>query len=84
MIHLTDTDVHQECSIEIGTRFWEDYKGLTMCGFGKVSKCWEVVECLGDDLFLCKQIYNNAVSAINKEYREPVHISTIIESFTTN
>lgn len=80
MIHLTDTDVNQECQIEIGTRFWETYQGLTMSGRGEVSKCWEVVECLSEDRYLCKQIYNNAVPAINKEYREPVHISTIIES----
>lgn len=80
MIHLTDAEVMQESRIEIGTRFWETYQGLTMSGRGEVSKCWEVVECLGDDRYLCKQVYNNTVSAINKEYRQPVHISTIIES----
>jgi hypothetical protein len=74
---LTDTDAAQENAIEPGTQFWETYKGLTMSGFGKVSKCWEVVEHVGEDWFICKLIDDNTVLAVNRNFTQQIHINAI-------
>jgi hypothetical protein len=74
---LTDADAIQENAIEPGTRFWETYKGLTMSGFGNVSKCWEVIEYVGEDRFSCKLIDDNTVLALNQNFIQPIHINAI-------
>lgn len=79
MVHLTDKDIIQEPenSVPIGTEFWESYEGLTMGGFGKVSKCWQVDEYLMSGYFSCRLISSNTVATVNPNYKKPFHINTI-------
>lgn len=65
--------------LPIGTKFYEEYKGLTMSGFGKVVECWEVDEYLGNDLVSCKLINSNTVPSINPKYRQKFSVNTINE-----
>lgn len=56
--------------IKPGSNFWEMYDGFTRTGFGQVSKIWEVVEYIGNDVYKCRTISDNTVGKINADYTE--------------
>jgi len=55
----------------LGTKFVEEYEGLTVSGRGRVVQHWEVVEEKPLNSFNCKLISSSAIMGEpNPEYRE--------------
>lgn len=53
----------------IGTKFSETQNGYTVTGWGRVTREYEIVEKIGENLFSCKLTRDDAVMSINPDYR---------------
>ncbi len=53
-----------------GTTFSKQTEGLTMSGFGKISRTYEIEEQLPSGNYSCKVLFDNTVPRINPIYRE--------------
>lgn len=69
-LHPNIAEINEDWVIKKGTNFWEIYDGFTRTGQGQVSKIWEVVEYLGDDVYKCRLISDNTVKRITPNYTE--------------
>lgn len=70
MSHPNIAEINDDSDIKVGSNFWEIYDGFTRTGQGQVSKIWEVVEYIGNDVYKCRPISDNTVGKINPSYTE--------------
>lgn len=82
-LHPNIADINEE-EIKIGSNFWEIYEGYKRTGQGQVSKIWEVVEYLGNDLYKCRPISDNTVGKIHPDYTENFSEKEIKEILVNN
>lgn len=81
-LHPNIAEIDNEVDIKPGTNFWEIYEGFTRTGQGQVSKIWEVMEYMGNDVYKCRPISDNTVGSINPNYTENFTEEHILEILT--